>query len=125
MVRKAPLEADHEALLVAGVAYLGGVALKGGGLRGIFDRLVFLPQGIAALVEVKRASGRWAVAQQFRTAEFLKRKHEVYLLWNEKQVREWLEMMAMRLGKTMTGFVYPAHRLRSGKSASPQVTPRA
>lgn len=85
-------ESQIEGTLVRRVNELGGLALKfvSPGRRGVPDRLVILPGGRVAFVEVKAPGGRLLAGQQ-RVHQTLRHLGvEVVVLWSIEEVAAWL-----------------------------------
>lgn len=87
-------ESEIEARLVRGVKALGGKAYKfvSPGNSGVPDRLVVLPGGRVLFAELKADAGRLSRLQLYQIAEMRRLGAEVWEVWGENGVREFLEL---------------------------------
>ena len=85
-------ERDIEARLVKGVRKLGGSCFKwvSPGRRGVPDRIVLLPHGAIAFVEVKAPDGEVSGLQELTMREIARLGHNVYVLYGADDVDEFL-----------------------------------
>lgn len=85
-------ERDVEARLVRGVRKLGGVCWKwvSPGRRGVPDRIVLLPHGVVAFVELKTEDGDLSPLQEMTMREISGRGHRVFVLYGAGAVDEFL-----------------------------------
>lgn len=85
-------ERDVEARLVKGVRKLGGSCFKwvSPGRVGVPDRIVLLPCGVVAFVEVKDDGGETSAVQQITLREIRNLGHNVYVLYGADDVDEFL-----------------------------------
>ncbi len=85
-------EVQLERVFVDGINDLGGWAIKMNpmGLRGIPDRLVLLPGGLAFFVELKIKTGRLAQWQINAHAKLERLGFRVHTLWDRDQVDNFL-----------------------------------
>lgn len=93
------LEAEVEAHFVKGVEMLGGKAFKFivRNIRGIPDRICFLPMGILLLVELKRPKGgRVSAVQRVLHEWFSSVGFPVHLLYTKQAVDILLEQISRR-----------------------------
>lgn len=81
-------EKTIEQKLVQAVKAMGGIAPKfvSPGFDGMPDRLVLLPQGIIAFVEVKRHGGKPRPLQESRHGLLRRLGFEVYVLDDGEQI---------------------------------------
>ena len=86
------LEKDMEKQLVIKTKEMGGLALKftSPGFVGVPDRLVLLPKGKIAFVEVKKEGERPRALQVARHELFRKLGFKVYVLDSKKMIKEIL-----------------------------------
>lgn len=85
-------ESRVEARLVRGVKKLGGLCWKfvSPGTAGVPDRIVLLPGGRVALVELKQKTGRLSAIQRVRQAELKAVGCEVWVLYGPEDVDKFL-----------------------------------
>lgn len=85
-------ESRVEARLTRGVKALGGLCWKfvSPGTAGVPDRIVLLPGGRVALVELKQETGRLSKIQKARNAELAAVGAEVWTLYGPKDVDKFL-----------------------------------
>ena len=94
-------EAEIEAYFVKCVEeQLGGVALKleVKGRRGWLDRLVLLPQGLTAIVELKAHYGKLSAQQRKRIDALERLGHDVAVLPSKTSVDVWVQYTHGRFG---------------------------
>lgn len=98
-------ESRVEARLVQGVKKLGGLCWKfvSPGTAGVPDRIVLLPGGRVALVELKQRTGRLSAIQRVRQAELRAVGAEVWTLYGPEDVDSFLEECASPHIRTETG----------------------
>ena len=86
-------ESDLEARLVRGVKALGGAAYKfvSPGNAGVPDRLVVLPGGIVAFVELKAEGGRLSPMQRRQITRLLELGADVTVVQGAEGVARYLE----------------------------------
>lgn len=86
-------ERDVEARLVSGVRKLGGVCLKwvSPGRVGVPDRIVLLPHGVVAFVEVKDDGGELSAVQRITLGEIRRLGHNAYVLYGADDVDVFLD----------------------------------
>ena len=83
------LERDVEQRLVTLVEQAGGICLKHG-LDGWPDRIVMLPGGAIAWVELKRPTGTLAALQKYRAAKLMGVGQRVVCLRSVSEVNEFM-----------------------------------
>lgn len=85
-------ESRVEARLVRGVKALGGLCWKfvSPGTAGVPDRIVLLPGGRVALVELKQKTGRLSAIQRLRRRELRQVGAEVWTLYGPSDVDRFL-----------------------------------
>ena len=88
-------ERDVEARLVRGVRRLGGVCWKwvSPGRVGVPDRIVLLPHGVVAFVEVKDDEGEVSKQQEITLREIRDLGHDVFVVRGVDGVDTLLERM--------------------------------
>ncbi len=98
-------ESRVEARLVRGVKKLGGLCWKfvSPGTAGVPDRIVLLPGGRVALVELKQRTGRLSDIQKARHAELKAVGCEVWVLYGPEDVNIFLKECAGPHIRTETG----------------------
>lgn len=111
-------EKEIEKKLVEGVRKIGGVAFKfvSPGNDGVPDRIVALPGGRIAFVELKTEVGRLSGRQKIQIERLTRMGFEVQVLYGADQVAdflakvkkevEWYEVLAARISKKGDG-VHP------------------
>lgn len=75
-------ESNIESYLTTKVENAGGLCIKwtAPSVRGVPDRIVLMPEGIAAFVELKRgADGKLSALQKQQIKRILKRGHRVFV----------------------------------------------
>lgn len=88
-------ERDVEARLVRGVRAMGGVCWKwvSPGRVGVPDRIVLLPHGVVAFVEVKDDGGEVSKQQEITLREIGDLGHNVFVVRGVEGVDTLLERM--------------------------------
>lgn len=86
-------ESELEARFVRGVKSLGGAAYKfvSPGNVGVPDRLVILPGGIVAFVELKAEGGRLSPMQDRQISRLRELGADVTVVWGAEGVVRYLE----------------------------------
>lgn len=79
-------ERDIEKYLCQQVKKLGGVCWKWMGRTGAPDRMVFLPNGVTYLVEVKAPTGRLSALQRWSHDRLEKLGHRVEVVWSKDDI---------------------------------------
>lgn len=87
------LEKDIEQHLVRAVRSAGGMCLKfiSPGLNGVPDRIVLMPEGHIAFVEVKRPGAKPRALQIYRHKQLRQLGFEVYVLDSPDAIDEIIE----------------------------------
>ena len=93
-------ESELEARLVRGIKALGGVAYKfvSPGSVGVPDRLVVLPGGITAFVELKTEDGRLSRAQAWQIHRLQELGADVAVVRGAEGVARYLECCRAVMG---------------------------
>lgn len=88
-------EREIEAYLVKKVKAMGGIAYKftSPGRTGVPDRIVVLPNGVLAFVEVKKSSGKLSARQISEIMLLQKLGHWVEVVFSKEQVDELMEAL--------------------------------
>lgn len=87
----AELEASLEAYFRRAVRSAGGMLIKLAPTeRGVPDRMVLLPGGVLALVELKASGGRLSAIQQVWHTRAAELGTEVVVLTGRSQIDEWV-----------------------------------
>ncbi len=104
-------ERDIEKKLVEGVRKIGGEAYKfvSPGQDGVPDRIVVLPGGRIAFVELKTETGRLAGRQKIQIKKLTRMGFDVQVLYGQAEVEkflakmkkevDWYEVLAARISK--------------------------
>lgn len=85
------LEKSVEQYLRKKVTENGGLCIKQNSEAGVPDRLVLLPDGRHAFVEMKRPGGRLSAVQKEYHRRLRGMRHAVWVLWNYKEVDEFID----------------------------------
>lgn len=85
------LETEIERKLVAGVKAHGGMCLKQTGIAGIPDRLVLLPGGQAAFVELKAPGEKPRKLQWMRIKQLQKLGFRCYVIDSMQQAADLVD----------------------------------
>lgn len=88
-------ERDVEARFVKGVKKRGGVAYKfvSPGNNGVPDRMVVMPGGRVAFIELKTETGRLRTDQIAQLRRLDKLGQATAVLYGDKDVDDWLERL--------------------------------
>ena len=86
-------ETSLERALVRAVSNMGGMALKfvSPGMAGVPDRLVLLPEGRIAFVEMKAPSRKPRPLQRLRHEQLRSLGFRVYVMDSKEKIREVLD----------------------------------
>lgn len=90
------MEKDIERYLHDRVKKVGGYCMKMEnipGFNGIPDRLVLLPGGLVAFVEVKRAEGKLSTIQKYRIQKLKAMEINVYVAYSKQDVDNLIKNM--------------------------------
>ena len=88
------LEKQNERKLYDEVKKIDGMCLKQTGLAGIPDRLVLLPNGKCAFVELKTPGEKPRKLQQIRMKQLKKLGFKCYVVDGVEQIKPMLEVIA-------------------------------
>jgi hypothetical protein len=88
------LEKQIERKLYDEIKTVGGMCLKQTGLAGIPDRLVLLPNGKCAFVELKAPGEKPRKLQQIRMKQLKKLGFKCYVVDGVEQIKPMLEVIA-------------------------------
>jgi hypothetical protein len=97
MAQRQESEQSIEAYLIKQVQQkLKGLCLKwvSPSHAGVPDRILLLPNGVTALVEVKTSYGRLSRLQVATHTKFYALGHKVHVVWNRKDVDALVESLA-------------------------------
>lgn len=90
------MEKDIERYLHTKIKKVGGFCMKMEnipGFNGIPDRLVLLPGGLVAFVEVKRQDGKLSTIQKYRIQNLKDIGIKVYVAYSKQDVDQLLKNM--------------------------------
>ena len=90
------LERQVEAYLVSKVKRLGGLCWKWTGMAGVPDRIIMLPGGVVALVEVKTAGGRVSAIQAVVHGKIRALGIPVHVVWSKQDIDVLLDHLQGR-----------------------------
>ncbi|HEC2192608.1 TPA: VRR-NUC domain-containing protein [Staphylococcus delphini] len=93
-------ESNIEKYLVREVKKQNGLCLKwvAPGTRGVPDRIVIMPKGKTYYVEMKQPKGRTDPLQKYMHKQLEDRGHQVFILWNKKQVDAFIKKVGGKCG---------------------------
>lgn len=112
----AELESSLEAYFYHAVRVAGGLVVKlAPTVRGIPDRLVFLPGGVMALVELKATGGALSPIQRHRHAELATLGTPVVVLTGRSEVATWIGARFAKVDAT----VHRGRKRYDGKKPKP------
>ncbi|MBC8710348.1 VRR-NUC domain-containing protein [Staphylococcus pseudintermedius] len=96
-------ESNIEKYLVREVRKKKGLCLKwvAPGTKGVPDRIVIMPKGKTYYVEMKQPKGRTDPLQKYMHKQLEDRGHQVFILWDKKQVDEFIEKVGAKDGNSV------------------------
>ncbi|WP_340293447.1 VRR-NUC domain-containing protein [Staphylococcus coagulans] len=96
-------ESNIEKYLVREVKKKKGLCLKwvAPGTKGVPDRIVIMPKGKTYYVEMKQPNGRIDPLQKYMHKQLADRGHQVFTLWDKKQVDEFIEKVGAKDGNSV------------------------
>lgn len=99
MKKSGPSESDVEEYLISQIRGVGGECLKwtSPAMRGIPDRLIFLPGRLFEIVETKTKGGTLDPLQRFVHKMLLKVGFVVWVIWNYEQVDDFMTYVKSKL----------------------------